>query len=159
MTFSSSNGTWHCGDALGNKYSLSFEICESGDRRKTLLKAAKLIAIKTEELGLNENEIVKHFDWTGKNCPRILIDNSYIKDGMDWKWFIGEVKKNMASTASVTSTASIPLTQEQFDEMMDNYLTERAKDKPSDWSKDARAWIMKAKDRNILVSLSEKPMI
>jgi len=120
---------WHCGDSKGNKYSLAVEVCESGDRRKTLINAAEFVAYKAEMLGLNENEIVRHFDWTGKNCPRILIDSNYIKDGMDWQWFIGEVKEFMAK-----------ITQEEFNEMLDNYLSERANQKPSEWSQNARNW-------------------
>jgi len=128
---------WHCGDSNGNKYSLSVEICESGDRKKTLHNAAEFVAQKADELGLSENKIVRHFDWSGKNCPRILIDDNYIKDGMDWKWFIGEVKKFMAK-----------ITQDEFNEMLDNYLAQRAEDKPSEWSEDARKW---AESNNIII--------
>lgn len=128
---------WHCGDSNGNKYSLSVEICESGDRKKTLRNAAEFVAQKADELGLSENEIVRHFDWTGKNCPRILIDDKYIKAGMDWKWFIMEVKGFMAN-----------ITQHEFNEMLDNYLEERAKKEPSEWSENARKW---AESNNIVV--------
>ena len=40
---------WHCGDTGGNRTSLSIEICESGDRVKTLLNAAKFAAENWEE--------------------------------------------------------------------------------------------------------------
>lgn len=128
---------WHCGDSIGNKYSLSIEISESGDRKRTLINAAEFVAKKADELNLNENEIVRHFDWTGKNCPRILIDHNYIKDGMDWNWFIGEVKRFMAK-----------ITQDEFNEMLDNYFAERADKKPSEWSENARKW---AESNNIIV--------
>ena len=32
------------------------------------------------------------------------------------------------------------MTQEKFNEMMNNYLIELAQKEPSEWSKDARAW-------------------
>lgn len=128
---------WHCSVTEGNRYSISIEICESGDRRKTLLNAAEFAAVKALELDITEKDIVKHFDWSGKGCPRILIDKNYIKDGMDWAWFITEVKKKMAS-----------ITQEQFNAMLDNYFAERAKLGPSDWSEDARKW---AEDNKIIV--------
>ena len=48
------------------------------------------------ELGLSENEIVRHFDWSGKNCPRILIDRNYIEEEIDWKYFLERVKRYMA---------------------------------------------------------------
>lgn len=128
---------WHCSVTEGNRHSLSIEICESGDRRKTLINAAELVAVKAEKFGLTENEILKHFDWKGKNCPRILIDCNFIKNGMDWSWFMAEVKKNMAS-----------ITQEQFNEMLSNYFAERDKLKPSNWSEDARKW---AEENKIIV--------
>lgn len=137
---------WHCAVTEGNRHSLSIEICESGDRRQTLLNAAWLTAVKAEELGLTENEIRKHFDWNGKNCPRILIDPQWIQNGLDWAWFITEVKKDMAL---ITQTEKRELiTQEQFDQMMDSYLARRAKLEPAGWSENARKW---AEDNEIMV--------
>ena len=92
---------FHCGVAQGNKYSLSVEICESGDRAKTLKNAALFIASKLNEYGLKITDIKKHYDWTSKDCPRILIDKDFIKGGMDWKWFIKEVENNMAQVEKI----------------------------------------------------------
>ena len=86
---------WHCGVTAGNRHSLSVEICESGDRRQTLFNAAQFVAAKLKELGLTINDVKRHYDWTSKNCPRILIDRSFIKGDMDWKWFLQEVENNM----------------------------------------------------------------
>lgn len=90
-----SMGAWHCGNSEGNRYSLSIEIAESGDRRKTLEKAAEFTAKKLKALGLGAEALKTHNDWSGKNCPRILIDERYIKDGLDWEYFKDEVKRNM----------------------------------------------------------------
>ena len=87
---------WHCGSGTGNRESIGIEICESGDRLKTLKNAAVFTAMKLKELGLDIGDMVRHFDWTGKDCPRILIDKRYIKDGLDWEWFRKEVERNMA---------------------------------------------------------------
>lgn len=83
---------WHCGDSYGNKHSIGVEICESGDRTKTLERAARFAAEKMKEYNFDISNILRHYDWTGKNCPRILIDRAYIKDGMNWEWFINRVK-------------------------------------------------------------------
>ena len=86
---------WHCGTTEGNKHSISVEICESGDRRAVLETAAAFVADLLEKYGWGIDRLKKHYDWTGKNCPRILIDKGYIKDGMDWEWFIKAVKSSM----------------------------------------------------------------
>ena len=83
---------WHCGDSYGNKYSIGVEICESGDREKTLERAAQFVAEKMKEYDFDISNIYRHYDWTGKNCPRILIDSAYIKNGINWEWFINKVK-------------------------------------------------------------------
>lgn len=92
---------YHCGMSKGNKYSISIEICESGDRRKTLLNVAQFVAMKLQELGLTIYDIKRHYDWTSKVCPRILIDISHIKGGMDWKWFLQEVENNMIQVEKI----------------------------------------------------------
>ncbi len=82
---------WHCGKGEGNRLSIGIEIAESGDRKKTVENAAWLTASKLKEHGLTVRDIKKHFDWTGKNCPRILIDKAYGRDGIDWEWFLDRV--------------------------------------------------------------------
>jgi len=83
---------WHCSKTDGNKHSISVEICESGDRRKTLENVAEFVAGKLKAYGWGTDRIKKHYDWSGKNCPRILIDKSCVVGGMDWNWFIGRVE-------------------------------------------------------------------
>lgn len=87
----SNETAYHAGKKEGNERSIGIEICESGDRLKTLQNAVKLIKYlkKTE----NIEKIVKHYDWTKKNCPRILIDKNYIKNNLDYIWFINEINK------------------------------------------------------------------
>ena len=83
---------WHAGVSYGNKHSIGVEICESGDRRAVLENAAEFIALKLKGLGWGVENLKKHYDWTGKNCPRILIDKAFVKNGLDWNWFISRVK-------------------------------------------------------------------
>lgn len=83
---------WHSGKKEGNQYSVGIEICESGNRQKTLENAAEFTAVKLRELGLEISNLKKHYDWTRKICPRILIDNSFVKNGMNWDYFISRVQ-------------------------------------------------------------------
>ena len=86
---------WHCGDEDGNRTSLSIEICESGDRVKTLLNAAKFAAEKLVEYGLTIKDLRRHADWVNKDCPRILIDPVYIYRNYGWNWFMKQVEEEM----------------------------------------------------------------
>ena len=120
---------WHCGSSDGNRHSLSIEICESGNRKKAVENAAQLTAEKALEFGLSENEIVRHFDWSGKNCPRILIDRNYIKEEIDWKYFLERVKRHMAD-----------MSDKAFGERFNAELNKRDGLSPSAWSADDRKW-------------------
>ena len=88
---------WHCGDTEGNRHSLSIEICESGDRVKTLLNAAKFAAEKLVEYGLTVENLRRHADWVNKDCPRILIDPVYIYRNYGWNWFVKQVEEAVES--------------------------------------------------------------
>ncbi len=78
---------YHCGNATGNAYSLGIEIIESGERSAVLLTAAEFVADKLKELNLTPEALRQHFNWSGKDCPRILRNKNYIQGVMDWDWF------------------------------------------------------------------------
>ena len=86
---------WHCGTTEGNKHSISVEICESGDRRSVLETAAAFVADLLKKYGWGAEKLKRHYDWTGKDCPRILINKKFVTGGMNWSWFIKAVKDNM----------------------------------------------------------------
>ena len=80
---------WHAGDNLGtgNMKSIGIEICEGGDRAKALMNAVELVKELMIAYNIDRNHVARHKDWSGKNCPRILIDPAHIKNGMNWSWF------------------------------------------------------------------------
>ena len=90
---------WHAGDGgngVGNRKSIGIEIAESGDREKTLKNAILLVAYMLKVRGWDVSKLRRHKDWSGKNCPRILIDKDYRKSSQHtWEWFKNEVKKSM----------------------------------------------------------------
>ena len=86
---------WHCGKAEGNKHSISIEIIESGDRTAVLNTAAEFVADMLKKYGLTVKDLKRHYDWTGKDCPRILINKGYIKNGLNWNWFVATVDAYM----------------------------------------------------------------
>ena len=84
---------WHCGKDYGNKHSIGIEIVESGDRYRVLMTAAEYVADLLREREWDINHLKRHYDWTGKDCPRILINPTYIKGGMDWQWWLKKVSE------------------------------------------------------------------
>jgi N-acetylmuramoyl-L-alanine amidase len=84
---------WHAGDGRGpgNMSSISIEICESGDRHKTLQNAAELVAKILKERGWGIDRLMRHFDWSGKICPRIMADAYWA----GWENFRNEVRRKM----------------------------------------------------------------
>ncbi|WP_051236188.1 N-acetylmuramoyl-L-alanine amidase [Paenibacillus pinihumi] len=69
---------WHAGDGSGarsgNRTSIGIEICESGNYAKTLDNAAELVARLLKERGWGISQLRRHFDWSGKVCPRLMYD-------------------------------------------------------------------------------------
>lgn len=69
---------WHSGDGSaaksGNRTSIGVEICESGNYAKTLDNAASLVASMLKERGWGTERLRRHYDWSGKICPRLMYD-------------------------------------------------------------------------------------
>lgn len=65
------------GNGTGNTKSIGIEICESGDRTNTIQNAAELVAKMLKERNWGVDRLRRHYDWSGKNCPRILADNNW----------------------------------------------------------------------------------
>ncbi|WP_256718602.1 N-acetylmuramoyl-L-alanine amidase [Paenibacillus odorifer] len=70
---------WHSGDGSaaksGNRTSIGVEICESGNYAKTLDNAAALVASMLKERGWGTERLRRHYDWSGKICPRLMYDS------------------------------------------------------------------------------------
>ncbi|MEA3640498.1 MAG: N-acetylmuramoyl-L-alanine amidase [Lamprobacter sp.] len=86
---------WHAGDGgkgTGNRKSIGMEICESGDRQKTLENAISLAAKILKDHSWDTTKLKRHYDWTQKICPRILIDSGQRdKQTQTWEWFTKQV--------------------------------------------------------------------
>lgn len=86
---------WHAGDRTGNYKSIAIEICESGNREKTLKHAANLTARLLKKYGWGVNKLKRHYDWSRKNCPRILSYNNW----QGWKRFKKYVARELEMMA------------------------------------------------------------
>ncbi|WP_330948909.1 peptidoglycan recognition protein family protein [Virgibacillus sp. MG-45] len=70
---------WHAGDGgngTGNRKSIGIEICENedGDFGKAVSNAVWLIQQLMNEHTISIEKVVTHKHWSGKNCPRRLLD-------------------------------------------------------------------------------------
>ena len=91
---------WHAGDGgsgPGNRKSIAIEICESGNREKTLANAAKLTAKLLQGKGWGIDRLRRHFYWSGKACPRILMADNWA----GWENFEREVQKHLDTLKSI----------------------------------------------------------
>lgn len=87
---------YHAGNSVGNSTSIGIEICESGDRAKTIENAVKLTAKLLHERGWGIDKLKRHFDWSGKICPRIMSANNW--EG--WQGFKIQVDRELKTMDS-----------------------------------------------------------
>lgn len=92
-----SEAAWHAGDGSaatsGNRTSIGVEICESGDYAQTVANAVHLVARLLHERGWDITKLRRHYDWSGKNCPRLMnVDGKW----SGWVSFVAEVKAKLA---------------------------------------------------------------
>lgn len=88
---------YHAGTAAGNSTSIGLEICESGNREKTLAHAAEVAASILKKYGWGVDRLRRHYDWSKKNCPRILSANNWA----GWTQFKKEVEKRLAELKKI----------------------------------------------------------
>lgn len=106
---------WHAGDGNGdgNRKSIGIEICESGNYAQTLDNAATLVAKLLKERGWGVDRLRRHYDWSGKICPRLMYD------GGRWSGWIA------------------------FKNMVDHKLkTKDIPQDVAEWAKEAQAWVV-----------------
>lgn len=115
---------YHAGDGAngtGNIKSIGMEICESGNRAKTLQNAVEVAAKILYEKGWGIEKLKRHYDWSGKNCPRILNYNNW--EG--WRGFKLQVERELNRLRAGEKS--------------------KANQEPSKWAKDDWEWGIKNK--------------
>lgn len=121
---------WHAGDGrngYGNRNTIGVEMCRSYDRSrkttklneplksqfsKTFENTIKVVAKLCIDLGIvaNESNIKQHRDWSGKYCPRKILDDKSWNELVD-----GIIKEynRLKNGASGTSKGSISKSSKQ----------------------------------------------
>ena len=103
---------YHAGDGRngeGNTQSIGIEICESGNYEQTLKNAVHLVARLLKEKGYGVDKVKQHFNWSKKNCPRLL------RQGYIWNWdrFIIEIQEELDGMNEEKEINNIPLYKKQ----------------------------------------------
>lgn len=74
---------YHAGNYTGNRKSIGIELCESEDFNKTVINAITIVAKILFIKGWDITRIKQHYDWSGKNCPRLLRVNNKWQEFLD----------------------------------------------------------------------------
>ncbi|MNW38063.1 N-acetylmuramoyl-L-alanine amidase CwlA precursor [compost metagenome] len=90
--------SWHAGEYQGNKTSIGIEICESGNYAQALDNAVKLVAKMLKERGWGVDRLRRHYDWSGKICPRLMYDNG---EWTGWEQFKKAVEAELKGDGDV----------------------------------------------------------
>lgn len=126
---------WHAGMSAGNSRYIGFEICEDGlvdpDYFKATYDAAvELTAMLCKRYGLNPLEdgvVICH----AEGFQRGVASNH--GDVLHWWPKFGKNMDDFRADVARAMEGDDDMTQEQFDQMMDNYLARRAAMPAGDW--------------------------
>ena len=128
---------WHCGSdypqhpCCRNYNSIGVEMCNSVGRvpEATRERTAAFVRELMERYGVPRENVLRHYDVTGKKCPAPWVD----RPG-EWEDF----KRRLEAKA---------VTQEQFDAMLEDYLARRGEREASAW---AAPYIQRAVDAGVM---------
>ena len=162
---------WGCGKGSKgtcNDGWIQFEICEDSLNDETYFnqvyaEACRLTAYLCELYGLDPKG---YSVYNGIKVPTIICHSDSYKLGLGSNhgdilhWFnkygktMNDVRNDVAAMMTKTNKPVVVLptieeeeeemTQEKFNEMMDNWIAEQAKKEASEWSAEARAWAEQA---------------
>lgn len=88
--------SYHTSSAEANESSIAIELCvnSDGDFAKTVDNAVELVRGLMQKHGIAAENIKRHKDWTGKNCPASLSD-------AQWKEFLARCSAEESQEAAV----------------------------------------------------------
>ena len=148
---------WHAGNGTtrpsANNTHISFEICEDGLDdgayfAQVYQEAVELTAYLCRLYGLDPRDpqvVLCHSEGCrlGMASNHADVEHWFPKFGKSMDDFRADVAREMEDEE---------MTQEQFDAMLEDYLSRRALQEPSDWSADSRAW---AEQKGILQGMGD----
>lgn len=75
----------------GDRYSIGIEMCEVRGESLAVTwdRSARLAAVLMKKYNIPLRNVVPHYYWTKKECPRPLLDHG--RPGYKWSWFISRI--------------------------------------------------------------------
>lgn len=139
--------TWHCGGSklntkggsfykkCTNKNSIGVEICSTNRNGKmenandpswcftygVMKKAEELVAYLIEEYGIPIENVIRHYDITGKLCPGIIGWNADSGDENDWLEFKDSVVKTAIENMDKNYKEQLDIINRQYNELKEKY--------------------------------------
>ena len=139
--------TWHCGGSklntnggsfykkCTNKNSIDVEICSTNRNGKmenandpswcftygVMKKAEELVAYLIEEYGIPIENVIRHYDVTGKLCPGIIGWNADSGDENDWLEFKDSVVKTAIENMDKNYKEQLDIINKQYNELKEKY--------------------------------------
>ncbi|OEF96596.1 peptidoglycan recognition protein family protein [Desulfuribacillus alkaliarsenatis] len=110
---------WHAGTRQGNYSSIGIEVCESGDQVHVWENAVHLIAELLYKRNWDVDRVKTHKYWSGKNCPRLLLDR--------WSIFIKDIEAKLEEIESLNN---------QTNNTDSNSENNQGNNNPPQWKKD-----------------------
>lgn len=109
------NEVAYCSNSA-NSYSISIECCHPDATGKftdaTTDSAAELCAYLLKKYGLTVNDLIRHYDVTGKQCPLWFVPTKYQSESVAnarWAGFKALVSKKMGNVSPAKQDASFKL--------------------------------------------------
>lgn len=83
---------WHSGASKGNTNGIGLELCinSDGDYKKTIENGARRTAQLMKQYNIPLSNVLRHYDCSGKICPRQIMEN---EQGISWTDFKNMVKE------------------------------------------------------------------
>ena len=130
---------WAAGDGTngpGNRTSIHIEVCESGNHAKTLENTTQLVARMLQERGWGVERLRRHYDWSGKICPRLMYDGGSWRG---WNDFIDRVRSNLQMKGNQLRTNGSEDVDRRFEELEKRVAELEAERRMAipDWAKEA----------------------
>ena len=110
------NVAWHCGSMNGYKHkycrntnSIGIEMCSRIDsngkfyiKEETIANAIELTKYLMEKYDIKVENVIRHYDVTGKICPRPFVENLE-----DWKQFKDRLEEEMVKNIQIKLNGKI----------------------------------------------------
>ena len=110
------NVAWHCGSTNGYKHkycrntnSIGIEMCSRKDKNgkfylkeETIANAIELTKFLMEKYDITVENVIRHYDVTGKICPKPFVENLE-----DWKQFKDRLEEEMVKNIQIKLNGKI----------------------------------------------------